>query len=127
MAKFLSISYVLMVCVSIPAMSSFGIAGFLWAWLVVESVQLAYILYLNRLLFERQVILNFSPLYRLAALLVASSLAGMWFFLRQFHPQPYWSVLFAALAMIGLSVCSYFLFGVDDLRAAFIARMVRNS
>jgi hypothetical protein len=127
MAKFLVISYILMICISIPAMSKFGLIGFLWAWLIVESIQLSYILYLNRLLFERQVTLTLFPLYKLAALLLSASLAAAGFFLLQFHPQTYWAALFAALSIAGLAVSSYFLFGVDDLRVAFLARILRNS
>jgi O-antigen/teichoic acid export membrane protein len=62
-AKIMFFSYVVMVCLAVPAIHYFGILGFLGIWMPTELFQVLSVLRLNQRLFASVSKLDFSPIY----------------------------------------------------------------
>jgi len=121
-------SYLGMIAVAVPCIRTFGTIGFLVPWFITEVVQVLYILRFNQRLFVDISELDFSPVYKLFALMsVAVSLAG-WFAL---HAQQRSLVQTAVTAVVFVAILagvSYPIFQVGEVKDYLRDRMaLRNS
>ncbi len=115
-------SYLAMVALSVPMLHMFGVLGFLILWLITEVYQTLVILRLNLRLFAGAASLDFSPVYKLFALMVAATLPASWFAFAAPHRtllQVFLTSLAFAIALAG--IC-YRLFGLSEVRRDMRAR-----
>jgi O-antigen/teichoic acid export membrane protein len=117
------IAYGAMLLLSIPAMLWLGLPGLLAIWALTESVQLLYLLHLNRRLFGREVELS----YRLVGVFMLFLLAGtavcIW---PVFHiaamSLPKQALIASTVTVVSLAI-SYWIFGVDQVRTLLWQRI----
>src|SRR5580700_1127960 len=111
-----------MVVLAVPLIHMFGVLGFLILWLVTEVYQTLVILRLNLRLFSGTASLDFSPVYKLFALMVAVTLPASWFAFAAPHRTLLQSSLTALGFAIALAGISYRLFGLSEVRSEMRAR-----
>ncbi len=109
-------SYVVMVIVALPAIHLFGVLGFLVVWFVTEIIQVLAILRLNLRLFAGQATVDFSPVYKLFALMSAAIVLQSWFAFRASQRSLLQICLTALVFVIVLAAISYPLFGLGEVR-----------
>ena len=116
LAKLMFWSYVVMIAISLPGIHYFGVLGFLAMWLVTEVVQVLAILRLNQRLFANVSKLDFSPVYKLFALMGVATASGAWFATTAGHrPLPF--VALTVVVFVGiLMAAGYPLFGLSEVR-----------
>ncbi len=116
LAKLMFWSYVGMIAISLPGIHYFGVLGFLMVWLITEVIQVLAILRLNQHLFANVSKLDFSPVYKLFALMGLATASGAWFATTAGHR----SLLFVALTVVvfvGILIAAgYPLFGLSEVR-----------
>jgi O-antigen/teichoic acid export membrane protein len=123
LAKFTLGAYAAMLVAGGFLMQSFGIFGFMVAWLTAEIAQTIYILRLNMQLFPAESAISMAPVVRLVAVLaVAFGLAAWPVFESVNWPLP--TVLaVAAGVMLIISAGSYFAFGLDEVRVVLLTKI----
>ena len=127
MARFMFFTYVAMIVCSIPAVSRFGIRGFLALWLVTETVQIFYTVKLNQQLFQEFSALAMTPLYKIGAVTVLG-MAACWYIAVLIHAQPLiLQIAVAVLFAIVLLAVEYPVFGLGELKKSFIQRFARRA
>ncbi|MGA9671666.1 MAG: lipopolysaccharide biosynthesis protein [Terracidiphilus sp.] len=109
-------SYLVMVVLAVPAVRWFGILGFSATWFATEIYQTLSILRLNLRLFSGTALLDFSPVYKLFALMIAATLLGSWFAFAAPHRTWLQELLTALTFAIVLAAISYPLFGLSEVR-----------
>ena len=123
LAKLMFWSYIAMVVLSVPAIGFLGILGFLGVWFSAELFQVLAILRLNQRLFANVSRLDFSPVYKLFALMGIATLLGARLAItpgqRSLPLITLTAVLFAAV----LLVISYPLFGLREVRSYLRSRV----
>jgi hypothetical protein len=72
------LAYSVQVIVAIPVMIQFGLSGYLFTWLVCETLQLFYLLRLNAKLFAGTAVVDRKPVYQLFAFLAAATVIFFW-------------------------------------------------
>jgi O-antigen/teichoic acid export membrane protein len=77
LAKVMFGSYVTMVLASFALVPRFGVVGFLWIWLLVETLQMAFIVWLNVKLFAHLQAFEFTYLRRLAGISIPALLLAL--------------------------------------------------
>jgi len=124
LARFNLVSCVLMLAASALLIGRFGVIAFLFCWLASEVTIFLYIVHLNGKLFPADIHLSVAPLWRLAALLSVAFTLAAW----PVWKSPSWSlwtVTAVALSFTAvLAVASYFIFGLDEVRAVFKRKML---
>lgn len=126
LARFSSIAYAIMLAASALLMGRFGTCAFLYCWLVTELVLVVYVIYLNHKLFPSDMQLSVAPIFRLLVVLLIAFALAAW---------PVWQdanwplaevvavvVIFSAI----LAGLSYFVFGVDEVRAVVERKLRRR-
>jgi len=110
------ISYTIMILVAIPAMLEFGVLGFLWTWLICETIGLFILLRLNDQLFDREAVLDHSRIYRLFAVLAVGTAALYW---PMYHIEslslPMQGAVAVIVSLITAVIC-YWVFQADVVR-----------
>ena len=117
LARLMFWSYIVMVVVAVPAIHFFGILGFLGDWFCAELFQVLAILRLNQELFAGTSRLDFSPVYKLFALMGGATLLGAWLALTAGQRSVPHIALSAILFISFLLVISYPLFGLQEVRS----------
>ena len=72
------IAYTMMLIISVPLLKTFGIQGFLGAWMVTEIAHVIYIVHLNMQLFPRELGISARPVIRLGLVLVVALALAAW-------------------------------------------------
>jgi hypothetical protein len=109
-------SYMAMVIVAIPGIRWFGVLGFLTLWLLTEVFQTIGILRLNLRLFSGTNTLDFSPVYKLFALMIVALLPASWLAFAAPSRSLLQISLTAVAFAIALAGISYPLFGLSEVR-----------
>ncbi len=127
LSRFTLGAYAAMLMVAGFLMKPFGILGFMLSWLVAELAQTIYILRLNVELFPAEMKISMAPVVRLAAVLsVAFGLAAWPVFAGVDWSLPA-VVAVAVVLMLFISLGSYFAFGLDEVRALLVARILKRA
>jgi hypothetical protein len=127
MARFIFFSYVAMIVCAIPAVSRFGIRGFLAIWLVTETVQIFYTVKLNHHLFKEFYALKMTPLYKIAAVL-SLGMAACWWIAGFLHGQPVVVQLsLVSVFAVLLLAAEYPVFGLGRLKQSLALRFARTA
>jgi O-antigen/teichoic acid export membrane protein len=122
LARMTFLSYLVMVALAVPAILVFGVLGFLVLWFATEIYQTLCILRLNLHLFSGAASLDFSPVYKLLALMILATLPAGWFAFAAPHRTLLQTSLTAILFAVALAVISYPLFGLSEVRRDLRAR-----
>jgi O-antigen/teichoic acid export membrane protein len=126
LATFTLGTYALMLVAAGFLIGPLGIQGFMFAWLAAEIAQTAYILRLNLELFPAEVAISMAPVVRLVAVLVVAFGLAAWPVFASVQ-WPLTAVVAAAAAvMLVISAGSYFVFGLDEVRALLLSRIRRR-
>jgi O-antigen/teichoic acid export membrane protein len=115
-AKFMFSSYVVMVCLAVPGIHYFGVLGFLGIWLVTEVIQVLVILRMNQELFAGVSRLDFSPVYKLFALMGLATALSAWFAFTGGKRPLLQVALIAVVFTVALASVGYVLFKLADVR-----------
>ena len=104
LARMMFLSYLIMVAIAIPAVSHFGLAGFLVDWLVFELLQLLYIFRLNTRLFASTGSHEMRYMARLAVLCGGGFIAAEFLLRRTLHmPIPVQCLVALGFSLVLLS------------------------
>ncbi|MFT4112052.1 lipopolysaccharide biosynthesis protein [Silvibacterium sp.] len=126
LSKFTLGAYAVMIVAGAGLLRTFGLPGFLFAWLAAEIAQLIYVLRLNVELFEGSESISMTPVIRLACLLAAAFGAAAW---PAFH-APHWPlsrvVLVATALTLAITAVSYFVFGLNEVSSVLQTRLKRR-
>jgi O-antigen/teichoic acid export membrane protein len=109
-------SYVAMTVLAVPAILLSGVLGFLGVWFAAELFQVLAILRLNQRLFAGVARLDFSPVYKLFALMSGATIVGGWLASTAGQKSLPIITLTAVLFIAILLVISYPLFGLREVR-----------
>jgi O-antigen/teichoic acid export membrane protein len=115
-------SYLAMEAISFFGLHRFGIMGFLIPWLATEIYQTLSILKLNLKLFGHIAALDFSPVYKLFALMGVAIVPGTWFAFTAPQRSLLHTSLIALASCIVLAAVSYRLFGLNDIKQDILYR-----
>ncbi len=116
LAKLMLWSYVVMIGLAIPGIRYFGMLGFLGLWFTTEMIQVLAILRLNERLFATVSKLDFSPVYKLFALMGLATAIGAWFAITaEQRPLPYVALIVVVFVGILMAV-GYPIFGLAEVR-----------
>jgi len=127
LAKLMFWGYVVMIILAIPGIHYYGVLGFLGIWLITEVIQVLAILRLNQQLFASSSRLNFSPVYKLFAVMGIATASGAWFAATAGQrPLPY-VALTAAIFAGTLAAIGYPLFGLAEVRTYLKGRTLLRS
>jgi O-antigen/teichoic acid export membrane protein len=127
LARMMFWSYLCMVAAAVPGIHLFGVMGFLIPWFVTEVVQVLFILRLNERLFINTSQLDFSPVYKLFALMGGAVLLGSWFAIHAENRSLLQSSVIAIVFAVVLTGISYPLFQLSDVRIYLRDRMAPRS
>ena len=106
-----------MVAAAVPGIYFFGAIGFLVLWFTTEVVQVFFILRLNQRLFIQTSRIDFSPVYKLFALMSLAVLPSSWFAIHA-GQRSLMRAAVSAISFAAVLVCvAYPLFQVNDVRA----------
>jgi O-antigen/teichoic acid export membrane protein len=122
LARIMFLSYVAMVTLAVPAIRWLGILGFLGIWIATELFQVLTILRLNQRLFANVFRLDFSPVYKLLALMGAGTIGGLWPAVIAGQRSLPMITLTAGLFVAVLLVISYPLFGLREVKSYLRSR-----
>ncbi len=111
------LAYSIELLAAVPMMHWWGLNGFTTAWLVIEVIQLFYLLHLNAKLFGDQAQLDRTPVYQLMVIMVAGCAILLWpvYHITEFH-YPVQASMAVAAACITLAVC-YWVFRLEEVRS----------
>lgn len=109
------LSYAVMLAVAYPAISLFGIAGFLVAWISSEVLQTLFVHVQNVKLLEGNSEISLEPVVRLAAVLVAICLLARLGMKATAESGVLLQGAGAVLAMLGIGGSCYYLFKLRDV------------
>jgi O-antigen/teichoic acid export membrane protein len=109
-------SYLGMAAVGAPGIHIFGPMGFLIPWLITEIIQTILILRLNQQLFASISQLDFSPVYKLVALMGVAVLLASWFAIHTQERSLVQTSVTAIVFALLLGCVSYPLFQLGDVR-----------
>jgi len=117
LARLMFWSYLAMVAAAVPGIYFFGAIGFLVLWFTTEVVQVFFILRLNQRLFIQTSRIDFSPVYKLFALMSLAVLPSSWFAIHA-GQRSLMRAAVSAISFAAVLVCvAYPLFQVSDVRA----------
>ncbi|HXB61356.1 MAG TPA: hypothetical protein VNU94_00730 [Acidobacteriaceae bacterium] len=126
-ARFMFSTYLLMVALSIPLVTRFGMMGFLCLWLATESSQLVYIIHLNHELFAPAATLQEPLELRNILRLLTLSVAGLFaaaFILRRTSGAGHLLQIAATAAMVvAVGGAAYLLFDLKPVLRDLAARL----
>jgi len=111
------LAYSAQVIIAVPVMMQFGLIGYLFTWLICETLQLFYLLRLNAKLFAGTAEVDRKPVYQLFAFLAAATVIFLW---PVYHIASFPYVTQAAVAIVATAITaaiSYWIFRVDEVRA----------
>jgi O-antigen/teichoic acid export membrane protein len=117
LAKLAVWGYLTMVALAVPAIHLFGVLGFLAVWLATEVVLLLAILRLNERLFAGVTRLNFTPVYKLLALMGGATMVSAWLALSTAQKSLSAIAFTTVVSVTVLLVISYPLFGIKEVRS----------
>ncbi len=117
------LSYSAMLLAAAPLVHSFGVPGFLIAWLATELFQTIFLLQLNVSLFPAEMKVSIAPVVKLAVFLVFAFLPATWLAYRALSESL--PVIFGitAAATCLLAVSAYFVFGLSELNGLLQAKL----
>ena len=116
LARMMFWSYVAMVAAAVPGIHLSGVMGFLVPWFVTEVIQVLFILRLNERLFATTTRLDFSPVYKLFAVMGVAVLLGSWFAIHaQEKTLPQTGATALAFVLV-LTCISYPLFQLGEVK-----------
>jgi O-antigen/teichoic acid export membrane protein len=118
---------VLMIGLSIPATLTFGVYGFLTVWLLSELSQMALLYRENKLLFSNDDSITIGPVLRLVALMVIALPCCYALIALGQSRSASAMAAFASAGILLIALPSYFLFGMNDLRAYLPQRLGRTA
>ena len=117
------LAYGLTSLISIPLMPQFGVQGYLFTWLVSETIQLFYLLHLNDRLFAGQATLDHKPVYQMLGIMAGCTLLLAWPILH-IRAVPYlWQAVIAVSTTLVLTAFCYWIFQVDELRTMLWSKL----
>ena len=113
----------LMIALSIPFTIKLGLNGFLYMWLLSELAQMVLIYFENKKLFNDDPSISMVPVLKLAAVMAISLpiCAVMLTFAR--HRSLTVVAVVAVAGIVGLTIESYFVFGLKDVMAQLRMRV----
>ena len=127
LARMMFWSYLAMIAAAIPGIHLFGAMGFLIPWFITEVIQVLFILRLNERLFATTSRLDFSPVYKLFAVMGVAVLLSSWFAVHAQQRSLLQASITAIVFVVALACISYPLFQVSDVRVYLRDRMALRS
>ena len=127
LARVIFWNYLAMAVLGAAGIWMFGPIGFLVPWFMSEVVQIILILRLNERLFISTSKLDFSPVYKLFALMGAAILLGSWFAIHAQERSLLKSSVTAVVFAVILTFISYPLFQLNEVIVYLRERMTLRS
>ena len=121
------VGYLVMLIAAVPLMWSFGLMGFLYAWLGWEILQTAGTIALNKKLFGEDQPLDLTLLYRFIAITLASFALSAVLAYRVAAWQLRDTVVAALSVALIVALVGYFIFRLEEIRQILVRRMTRQS
>lgn len=115
-ATITSLTYLVMVALSVPAIQFFGLAGFMFTWICVEFVQIVFIHLFNIALLDVPETISPYPVVKLVVGLVPALLLAGLLLQDVAYDSHALQIVGAAGLMLALSVASYFVFRLNKVR-----------
>jgi O-antigen/teichoic acid export membrane protein len=119
-------TYLIMLAVSYPLVTRFGVRGFLWAWLVCELVQIGSVHNYNRQVLGDSTPLTLWPLARLCGVLLSLipvlALYGHW----DVTIRAGEIILRTMAVMLFLGAISYYLFNLSEMFSKWMPRLLKT-
>jgi O-antigen/teichoic acid export membrane protein len=115
LARLMFLSYIAMTALSVPAILFVGILGFLGLWFAAEVFQVLVILRLNQRLFTGVARLDFSPVYKLFALMGGATIVSAVLATSAGQKSLFVAALATVLFVAVLLAISYPLFGLREV------------
>ncbi len=125
-ARFSLVAYALMIVAAALGLKAWGVNAFMICWLAAEVAIAAYVIAQNRKLFPAEFRPSLGPLPRIAIVLVLAFAAASWPALHDASWPLLKIALVAATAAAILSLVSFFVFGLRDVRDVFLNRFRRR-
>jgi O-antigen/teichoic acid export membrane protein len=123
LSKAMLLGYGSMIVVSIFTTRFFGVAGFMVTWLMTECVLTALILRMNARLFPDGRMIQMNQIFRLVGILLIAFGAASWFAYRAAYESISVTLDIATAFVLILSLVSYYLFGLEEVRTVLMARL----
>jgi O-antigen/teichoic acid export membrane protein len=121
-AKVVFFSYLVMVCLAVPGIHYLGVLGFIGIWLATELIQVFVVLRLNQQFFANVSKLDYSPVYKLFALMGLATTLGAWFAFTAGQRSLLQVALIALVFALALAAVAYPLFDLAEVRAYLKSR-----
>jgi hypothetical protein len=121
-----SLTYVVMMAISVPAVQFFGLTGFMFTWICAELVQIVGFHLLNIALLDVPEPISPYPVAKLAASLVPALLLATLLLQDAVYDNPGLQIVSAAGLMLILAVASYFIFNLSEVRRELTLYRVRK-
>jgi hypothetical protein len=123
LARTMFFSYVAMVLISVVTIHFAGVDGFLWTWLVVESLQVVRLISMNRRLFANAQPIKTGAILRLVLLCGAGLLAAVALLPHSSTLSLPTQTAFAAIGSAVVGAMAWKLFGVREVYANMMERL----
>jgi hypothetical protein len=121
------IGYAIMLAVSVPIMTRWGVAGFIVTWLAWEIIQTAYVVHLNRQLFPAEHTIDNGLLQRFVIFITIAFAVAAVPAIREAHWPLWQSVAVAIVSCAVMAAAGYVVFQMDELRPIVTGRLQRRS
>jgi O-antigen/teichoic acid export membrane protein len=126
LAIFALSAYAVMCGLSAIALPIFGVVSLLAIWLCVESIEVIYLLRLNKQLFPPEMHISIAPVIRSVVVLTIAFALCIWPVYHNANWPMGTTVAIGASAIACLGVVSYFFFGIRELQSKFTTRLRRR-
>jgi len=126
LAKIMFFSYLAMVAVSFGTIQYFGVTGFLWTWLAVETLQTVRLVKLNEKLFAHVEKLDTIYITRLAGICITGLFLAFAALTKTSTLPLVAQSGIATVAALVVGVVAWYLFRVKEVYASMLARFTRR-
>jgi O-antigen/teichoic acid export membrane protein len=120
------LAYLVMCALSTVMLPRYGMTSLMVLWLCAETVQVFYLLKLNRRLFPPEAHVSAVPVVRSAAVLAVCFGLSIWPVYSSVNWPLTTTVLIATAATAFLAVLSYYFFGLRELLGRFTAQLTQR-
>jgi O-antigen/teichoic acid export membrane protein len=126
LAKIMFFSYIAMVAVSFGTIQYFGVVGFLWTWLAVETLQTARLVRLNEKLFAHVEKLDTIYITRLASICIVSLFLAFAALTKTSTLPLVAQAAIATLAALMVGTVAWYLFRVKEVYSTMLGRFSKR-
>jgi O-antigen/teichoic acid export membrane protein len=126
LAKIMFFSYIAMVAVSFGTIQYFGVVGFLWTWLAVETLQTVRLVRLNEKLFAHVEKLDTIYITRLASICVIGLFVAFGALAKTSTLPLVAQAAIATLAALAVGTVAWYLFRVKEVYSTMLGRFSKR-